>query len=73
MPDDLTRHVRHMLAVTEELKKAIAAFRELPVPASCTPEDADVRNRLELSLFRVHIGLITAPAVTAILLRPAVH
>ncbi len=73
MADELTRHVEHMIAVTEELKKVIIAFRSLPVPAVTSPEEAAIRHQLELALFRVHVGLITAPTVTAAMLRPMIH
>jgi hypothetical protein len=71
--DALTRHVAHMLAVTAELKKVIIAFRALPIPAALSIEEAEIRHQLEMGLCRVHMGLITAPTVTATMLRPTVH
>jgi hypothetical protein len=71
--DPLTRHVAHMLAVTAELRKVIIAFRALPAPAVPSVEETEIRHQLEMGLCRVHMGLITAPTVTATMLRPTVH
>jgi len=71
--DALTRHVAHMLALTAEVKKLIIDFRALPAPAVPTVEETEIRHRLERALCRVHIGLITAPTVTASMLCPTVH
>jgi hypothetical protein len=71
--DELTRHVKHMLAVVAELKKVILAFRQLPVPADLSIEEAEIRNRVELGLCRVNAGLIAAPALTEEALSPTVH
>jgi hypothetical protein len=71
--DELTRHVKHMLAVVAELKKAILAFHQLPVPADLSIEEAEIRNRLELGLCRVNAGLIAAPILTEDTLSPTVH
>ncbi len=63
----------HMLAVTAELKKVMIAFRALPAPAAPSIEEARIRHQVEVGLCRVHIGLITAPTVTASMLNPTVH
>ena len=73
MADELTRHVKHLLALVAELEKVILAFRQLPVPADLSIEEAEIRNRLELGLCRVNAGLIAAPILTEDMLSPTVH
>ena len=72
MADSMTKHMEHVFEFTEELKKAIVAYRAVPVPAIFSSEEAAARRRLDTALCRVHIALITAPASTAVI-SPTFH